>query len=113
VPTTIDSISIPTNIKEGQPIQLSATATTAANNTLTYNWYINNSTTPIVGKTINYQFADNGIYPVKLNVIDNSGTVTTQSVNVTVNNVAPTIGSISKPATIKEGRAVTFAATAT
>ena len=65
VPTTIDSISIPTNIKEGQPIQLSATATTAANNTLTYNWYINNATTPIVGKTINYTFADNGVYPVK------------------------------------------------
>jgi hypothetical protein len=78
VPTTIDSISIPTNIKEGQPLQLSATTTTTANNTLTYNWYINNATTPIVGKTINYQFADNGIYPVKLTVIDNNGTVTTQ-----------------------------------
>jgi PKD repeat protein len=81
-------------------VTLTATATDPGNDTLTYNWYLNNATTPITGQTINYAFADNGIYPVKLDVIDSNGAITTQSVNVTVNNIAPVIVSIDKPTTI-------------
>ncbi len=113
VAPTITNVNIPTNINEGLSITLTATATDPGNDTLTYNWYINGATTPIIGQTINYAFADNGIYPVKLDVIDSNGAITTKSVDVTVNNVAPTIVNIAKPTTIKEGESVTFSATAT
>jgi large repetitive protein len=110
---TITNLNIPTNINEGQSITLTATATDPGNDTLTYNWYLNNATTPIIGQTINYAFADNGIYPVKLDVIDSNGAITTQSVNVTVNNIAPAIVAIVKPDKIDEGQPVQFTATAT
>jgi large repetitive protein len=112
VAPTITNLNIPTNINEGQSVTLTATATDPGNDTLIYNWYINGATTPVVGQTINYTFPDNGIYPVKLDVIDTDGAITTQSVNLTVNNVAPTIVSIVKPTTIKEGESVSFTANA-
>jgi PKD repeat protein len=113
VAPTINQITIPTNIKEGDTIQLIATASDIGNDALTYNWYINNALTPITGATIDYTFTDNGIYPVKLEVIDTDGAVTTQTVDVTVANVAPAIVNIVKPTTINEGESVTFSATAT
>ncbi|WP_425430809.1 PKD domain-containing protein [Chamaesiphon polymorphus] len=109
---TITNLNLPTNINEGQPIQLTATATDPGNDTLIYNWYINGATTPVVGQTIDYTFPDNGIYPVKLDVIDTDGAITTRTVDVTVDNIAPTIVSIDKPATIKEGESVSFTANA-
>jgi PKD repeat protein len=111
-PTTTN-LDIPTNINEGQSVTLTATATDPGNDTLTYNWYLNNATIPITGQTINYAFADNGIYPVKLDVIDSNGAITTQSLNVTVNNIAPEIVAIVKPDKIDEGQPVQFTATAT
>ncbi len=113
VAPTINSIDIPTNINEGQLVQLTATASDPGNDALTYNWHVNNATTPIVGQTINYTFADNGIYPVKLNVIDSNGAIITQSVEVAVNNVAPIIVAIVKPDKISEGELVEFRAVAT
>jgi large repetitive protein len=113
VAPTINSIDIPTNINEGQLVQLTATASDPGNDALTYNWYVNNATTPIVGQTINYTFADNGVYPVKLNVIDSNGAIITQSVEVTVNNVAPIIVAIVKPDKINEGELVEFRAVST
>jgi PKD repeat protein len=113
VAPTINSIDIPTNINEGQLVQLTATASDPGNDALTYNWYVNNAATPIAGQTINYTFADNGVYPVKLNVIDSNGAIITQSVEVTVNNVAPIIVAIVKPDKINEGELVEFRAVAT
>jgi large repetitive protein len=113
VAPTIDNITIPTNIKEGETVQLTATASDSGNDTLTYNWYLNNATTPITGQSIDYIFTDNGTYPVKLEVIDTDGAVTTQTVDVTVTNIAPTIVNIVKPTTINEGESVTFSATVT
>jgi DNA/RNA endonuclease G (NUC1) len=88
LPPTIQRIDIPTNIKEGAITTLTATATDIGNDLLTYRWYINGATTPIVGRSIDYTFIDNGNYPVKLEVLDNHGGIATQTVNVTVNNVA-------------------------
>jgi DNA/RNA endonuclease G (NUC1)/PKD repeat protein len=112
LPPTINTLDIPTDINEGSTVQLTATATDPGNDSLIYNWYINGATTPIVGQTIDYQFADNGIYPVRLNVIDSNGAITTKSVDVTINNVAPVIISIVQPNQINEGQPVQFTATA-
>jgi DNA/RNA endonuclease G (NUC1) len=67
LPPTINTLDIPSDINEGSTVQLTATATDPGNDSLIYNWYINGATTPIVGQTIDYQFTDNGIYPVRLN----------------------------------------------
>jgi DNA/RNA endonuclease G (NUC1)/PKD repeat protein len=113
LPPTINTLDIPTNINEGSTVQLTATATDPGNDTLIYNWYINGATTPIVGQTIDYQFVDNGVYPVRLNVIDSNGAIATKSVDVTISNVAPVILSIVQPNQINEGQPVQFTATAT
>jgi PKD repeat protein len=113
LPPTINTLDIPTDINEGSTVQLTATATDPGNDSLIYNWYINGATTPIVGQTIDYQFTDNGVYPVRLNVIDSNGAIATKSVDVTINNVAPLILSIVQPNQINEGQPVQFTATAT
>jgi PKD repeat protein len=113
LPPTINTLDIPTNINEGSTVQLTATATDPGNDSLIYNWYINGATTPIIGQTIDYQFTDNGVYPVRLNVIDSNGAIATKSVDVTINNVAPVIISIIQPNQINEGQPVQFTATAT
>jgi hypothetical protein len=51
---TIQTIDIPTNSTEGAITTLSATATDAGNDPLTYRWYINSATTPIEGHSIDY-----------------------------------------------------------
>ncbi len=113
LPPTIQRIDIPTNIKEGAITTLTATATDIGNDPLTYRWYINGATTAIEGRSIDYTFTDNGNYPVKLEVLDNHGGIATQTVNVTVNNVAPTIGSVTAPNSLTEGSSAQFSATAT
>jgi PKD repeat protein len=95
-------------IKEGAITTLTATATDIGNDPLTYRWYINGATTAIEGRSIDYTFSDNGNYPVKLEVLDNHGGITTQTVNVTVNNVAPTIASVTAPNNLTEGSLAQF-----
>jgi DNA/RNA endonuclease G (NUC1) len=113
LPPTIQRIDIPTNIKEGTITTLTATATDIGNDPLTYRWYINGATTALEGRSIDYTFTDNGNYPVKLEVLDNHGGIATQTVNVTVNNVAPTIGNVTAPTNLTEGSSAQFSATAT
>jgi len=51
-------------------------------------------------------------YPVKLDVIDSNGAITTQAVDVTINNLAPTIDAITIPTNIKEGETIQLMTTA-
>ena len=81
--------------------------------TLTYSWNFSDSTSPVTGQSATHTFADNGNYNVILTVTDKDGATTTQTVVAKVDNVAPTIANILKPATINEGQSATFSATAT
>jgi hypothetical protein len=73
VAPTITSIDIPANIEEGDLAKLKVAASDAGNDTfaqrclrqIVYRWYINNSTTPVQGKEIDYRFADSGNYSIK------------------------------------------------
>jgi PKD repeat protein len=56
---------------------------------------------------------DNGNYNVILTVTDKDGAVTTQTVVAKVDNVAPTIASVTLPQNVLAGTAAQFAATAT
>jgi PKD repeat protein len=114
VAPTIVSIAKPTTIKEGESVAFSATATDpGVLDTLTYSWNFGDTTPAVLGRDVNHTFADNGNYNVILTVTDKDGGVTTQTVAVKVDNVAPVIVSVSKPTQVNEGQAITFAATAT
>jgi predicted GH43/DUF377 family glycosyl hydrolase len=63
------------------------------------------------GKTT-YVYGDNGIYMVTLRVTDGSGAIDTDTCNVTVNNIAPTINSITAPSG-NEGSQISFTSIAT
>jgi plastocyanin len=79
---------------------------------LTYSWNFGDTTIPQVGQTVNHTFADNGNYNVILTVIDKDGAVTTQTLVVTVNNVAPIIASMTLPQNAVAGTAAQFTANA-
>jgi PKD repeat protein/disulfide oxidoreductase YuzD len=92
VAPTITNLSGPIALNEGQIATFSATATDAgANDTLTYTWNFGDSTAPVIGQSVTHTFADNGTYPVLLTVTDKDGASTTQTLNVQVANVAPTV----------------------
>jgi large repetitive protein len=114
LPPSIDSIIIPTSIKEGQLIQLSAAATdNGSSDLLTYSWNLGDGSAPISGQQINHTFTDNGTYNAILTVTDQNGGVSEKAIEIKVDNVAPTITNIVKPTIIKEGESVAFSSTAT
>jgi large repetitive protein len=111
---SIINVTKPAKINEGQSVQFSATATDPGSiDTLTYKWNFGDGTATVTGQTINHTFVDNGIYNTVLTVTDKDGGATQQAIEIKVDNVAPTIASIIKPAQVNEGQAVEFKATAT
>lgn len=69
-------------------------------------WNVNGSNVG-TGETLNYTFANDGTYQVRLTVTDNAGATSVTTVNVSVQNVAPTIAAFAG-ATILRGE--TYAA---
>jgi PKD repeat protein len=110
----IVSIVKPDKVNEGQAVQFSALATDPGQaDTLTYKWNFSDGTPQVTGQNVSHTFADNGSYNMQLTVTDKDGGITTQTLLVKVDNVAPTIVSMTKPDIIKEGQSVQFKATAT
>ena len=107
----IDAIVGDTNVNEGQEISYSAIASDAGNDTLTYSWDFGDGTTA-EGKDVTHIFTDNGEYTITLIVTDSDGASTTQTLDVTVNNIAPTITEIIGETNINEGQEVTYSAIA-
>jgi PKD domain/Bacterial Ig domain len=67
LPPTIETLTIPAKINEGQNIQLSATAKDGgSSDNLTYTWNLGDGTNPITGQNIAHTYTDNGNYQVKL-----------------------------------------------
>ncbi|WP_404791342.1 PKD domain-containing protein [Altericista sp. CCNU0014] len=100
---------------EGQTIQLSGTYTDPGIlDTHTLTWDFGDGSAPITGTlTPTHIYADNGTYTVSFTVTDKDGGSTTDTLVVTVNNVAPTIATLNGPVTLSEGDTATFSATAT
>ena len=62
------------------------------------------------GESVSHVYAQDGAYTVRLTVTDNDGLTDTATVNVTVTNVAPVVGTVPD-ATLNLGAAYTVAAT--
>ena len=111
-PPVIESLTGNTEINEGDTASFKAIATDAGDDTLTYTWDFGDGVTG-TGVDISHIFTDNGDYTVTLTVADEDGGETSQTLDVTVNNVAPTFTEVNGETTIDEGEAVDYSAVAT
>ena len=73
-------------------------------------WDFGDGTTVAGSLTPSHVYADNGTYTVRLTVTDNDGDSGTDTLIVTVNNVAPTIGDVGPIQPVAEGATFTLAA---
>jgi PKD domain/Bacterial Ig domain len=112
LPPTIQTVTIPTKINEGQNIQLSATATDCgSSNNLTYTWNLGDGSNPIVGRNIAHTYTDNGNYDVTLTVTDADGGSTQQTTTVKVDNLAPIVNLTAPTTTLNHGESLNLGVT--
>ncbi len=112
LPPTIQTLTIPTKINEGQTIQLSATATDGGNsNNLTYSWNLGDGTNPIVGSNIAHTYTDNGNYDITITVTDKDGGSTQQTTTVKVDNLAPIVNLTAPTTSLNQGESLNLGVT--
>jgi len=99
-------------VNEGQNVVFAGSFTDAGTlDTHTILWDFGDGTTASGTLTPTHVYADNGLYAVTLTVTDDDGAASGDTLNVTVNNVAPTVDAGPDQA-VNEGQAVTLAALA-
>ncbi|BAZ46381.1 DNA/RNA non-specific endonuclease [Chondrocystis sp. NIES-4102] len=103
----IESVTGDTEISEGDTANFKAVASDPGNDTLTYTWDFGDGETD-TGMNVSHTFISNGNYTVTLTVQDSDGASTSQTLDVTVNNVAPVIESITADSEINEGDTASF-----
>ena len=113
VAPTITNLTGDTSVKEGDTVNFSATATDPGSDTITYIWDFGDGSETVKGAEASHVFRDNGIYNVTLTARDEDGGETAQTLEVTVENIAPTFTEINGKTTVNEGEVVDYSATAT
>ncbi|UCE38709.1 MAG: hypothetical protein JSW00_05635, partial [Thermoplasmata archaeon] len=132
---TINSITVP-NGDEGTLLTFSSTATDKGSDDLTFTWkwgdgtsdtvtiYYNDGANPdpypspwgtypfSATDTVQHTYGDNGVYTITLIVEDDDNGSITLTINVTIDNVSPTIDSTTAPGG-DEGVLITYTSTAT
>ncbi len=102
----ITEIQMTENITEGDEVTLSAIASDAGNDELTYTWEFDDGTT-LDGQTAVRTYEDNGTYTGTLTVADTNGGSNTQAFEVAVANAAP-LADAGEDRTVDEGSAIAF-----
>jgi len=113
VPSTSASIGVPAGpFPEGSAINLTASVVDQVGTTPSFSWTVlKNGSSFTTGTTTTGAFSftpdDNGAYVVQMSVTDDANTTAATDVNLTVDNVAPTV-SISGPTSGNFGTPLTF-----
>ncbi len=88
----ISSLTDDLIINEADAANLSVTASDAGSDDfITYAWDFGDGSETVMGENVEHIFADNGLYEASVTVTDDDGAFFTQSLTITVNNVAPII----------------------
>jgi len=114
-PPAVTSITPATTGDEGSTLSFTATATDASSidqANLTWAWEWDDQTPNGIGSTASHAWDDEGSYTVTATVTDTGGLTDTDTVAVTINNVAPTIVT-NAPGFGNENVLYTYAAAAT
>lgn len=94
------------SVAEGSAVEFTASVSDPDNDDAhTYAWDFGGGLTA-AGSTVSHVFADNGIFDVSVTITDKAGATHTDSVRVTVANVAPTAAIAGAPETAAEGTAI-------
>ena len=100
-------------INEGETVTLSGTySDLGVNDTHTARWEFDDGTI-IEGQTAQRTYSEPGSYTATFTITDNDGASSSQTINITVNNTAPTINSLTGDTNINEGDTATFNGSAT
>jgi uncharacterized delta-60 repeat protein len=97
-------------VNEAQAVAFSGSGSDPDGDTLTYSWNFGDGSTG-TGANATHTYLDNGVYTATLTVDDGHGNTATDTLTVTVNNVAPT-ASLSGPATAVRGQERLFSISA-
>jgi PKD repeat protein len=111
VDPTITAIDVPDGA-EGDLLTLSGVATDPSVDVLTYTWDFGDGEPVATGDTVTHAWADDGSWTVTLTVTDDDGGSATTTGTALISNVAPSLTSMTGPATGDEGSDLSFAATA-
>ena len=111
VSPSIVSFTGDTSGDEGDSFDFSAAATDPGAETLTYTWNFGDASAQDTGPAVSHTFVDDGVYTVTLTVIDGDGGTDTDSMTVTVANVAPT-AVLGGPSTGMVGETLQFTGSA-
>jgi uncharacterized delta-60 repeat protein len=93
-------------VNEGSTVSFSGSASDVDGDPLSYLWDFGDGGTA-TGATPTHVYADNGVYTATLTVSDGQGGSTSDSLVVTVNNVAPTL-TLSGASAVNEGSTYTL-----
>ena len=118
LPETKAIIIAPVSGDEGTPVTFDGSASTSAAGDLSFAWDFGDSTPIVSGDAatasiVTHVYADDGAVTVSLKVTDAPGASDTVTGEITINNVAPTITSVSAtPASVNESSSTTVIFTA-
>ncbi len=99
-------------VDEGEEVSFTGSATDAGSDTLTYNWDFGDVAGTSSDEDPTYTYVDNGVYTVTLTVSDGDVSVS-DTLTVTVNNVAPVVEASSDKHTVVINEEVSFTGSAT
>lgn len=108
----ITALNSPISGAEGQSLSYNAQVNYNGPGTLSFVWTFGDGSSTQNGANVNHVFSDDGPFTVTVIVDDGLGALDTQSVNVNVGNVAPTVTSLNVPAQGLTGQSLAFASTA-